>query len=354
MGELETASPHKPFVPASLIPSRAIIYLRYEKSPDRTLETPDDEIVYQALRQLENNAAHIADVVTESPTGRVVANAWNAAHIAGPLGSPLAHVVSTRPEVVGLGEDKNGQLLVAASMSGVIGFYAPRASATAGRLSFLGHDIKDVRHSWIKSLTADNEALKLYEADDDFDPASSISAIVPQVHLAKGRFWDTVHFDARTNYALAMREFEKAGIEVIPTDDVVTEECRKAALLVPEHLHDVAAQQQFQELRATYRLPVSSGIVLLPTCGLAAPEIASWPLSIGRYDPDPFEMIMPIVLSDSAAVTVPNGYSAEGLPMGLTIAGPVHLTARILALADWFRSAAPWPMLAQPQPSKAP
>lgn len=346
MVDLKTTAHDQSFIPNDPAASRPIIYLRYERNPDSVSETPDSAIVSQALRQLENNAVHIAEVVTESLTGRIVPNAWNADCIAGPLGSPLAHAISTRPAIVGLGEDKNGQLLVAASMSGVVGFYAPRASATAGhgRLLFLGHTVNDVRQVWIKSLKSDDALSKLYRADADFEPNPEISSIVPQVHLPKGRFWDVVHFDARTNFALAMREFEKVGIEVVPNEAVITDECRKAALLVPQHPFDDAA---FQELRDIYQSPAPDGIVLLPSCAMPAPAIADWPLSPGRYDPEPFEMIMPVVLTDSVAITVPNGYSAEGLPMGLTLAAPAHLTARLLALAEWFCGATPWPTLAE-------
>lgn len=332
-------------VPPDLIPSRAIIYLRYERGNERTLQIADDAIVSQAIRQLENNAAHIADVVMETAAGRKLPNAWGADFVAGSLGSPLAHAISTRPETVGLGEDINGQLLVAASMSGVIGFYSPRSagSMARGRLSFLGHDIHDIRHTWLKSLSLDDEAFQASEADDEFDQLSPITSIVPRVHLAKGRFWDTVHFDARTNYALGIREFEKAGIEVVPTENLVTEECRAAAALVSQNPLDANGQQVLQDLRGIYQLPVADGIFLLPSSGLAAPLITEWPLKPGRYDPDPFETIMPVLLSDSAAITVPNGFSAEGLPMGLTLAGPVTMLARLLMLAQWFRDATNWP-----------
>ncbi|TQX84265.1 MULTISPECIES: hypothetical protein [Rhizobium] len=332
-------------VPPELIPSKAIIYLRYERGNERTLQISDDAIVGQALRQLENNAAHIADVVTESAAGRKIPNAWGEEFVAGPLGSPLAHAISTRPETIGLGQDINGQLLVAASMSGVIGFYGPRNSGSIarGRLIFLGHDVRDIRHSWLKSLSLDDEALQAFEADDEFDQQSAIASIVPRVHLAKGRFWDTAHFDARTNYALAIREFEKVGIEVVPTENLITEECRAAATLIARNPLDTAGQQKLQDLRGTYRLPVSEGIFLLPTSGLAAPLITEWPLKPGRYDPDPFETIMPVLLSNSAAITVPNGFSAEGLPMGLTLAGPLTMLARLLMLAQWFQAATNWP-----------
>ena len=348
MEEIEAAVSDEVSPPYGLMPSRAIIYLRYEAGRERTLGAYDEAILLQALRQLENNAAHIADVVIETPTGRTLPNAWGEDFISGPLGSPLANAISKRSEAVGLGEDINGQLLVAASMSGVIGFTGPRATNTVGRgrLSFLGHDVRDIRHSWIKSLSLEDEALKLYEADDDFECEAAIASIVSHVHLAKGRFWDTVHFDARTNYALAIREFQKAGIEVIPTENVITEECRRAASVVAHNPLDASAQEQLQDLRVSYRLPVTDGIILLPTSGLAAPRIADWPLSPGRYDPDPFETIMPVVLSDSVAITVPNGFSQEGLPMGLTLAGPIALAARLLALAQWFRKAAACPTLA--------
>ena len=345
MEEVEFSAKDDLSVPPDLIPSRAIIYLRYENGNGQASQIADDEIVSQALRQLENNAAHIADVIMETPSGRKLPNAWGENFIAGPLGSPLAHAISTRPETIGLGEDINGQLLVAASMSGVVGFYGPRnvGSMARGRLVILGHDVHDIRHSWLKSLSIDDKALNAYEADDGFDRLSPISSITPRVHLAKGRFWDMVHFDARTNYALAMREFEKAGIEIVPVEGFITDECRTAASLVSQNPLGIEGQQKLQDLRGTYQLPVTDGIFLLPTSGMAAPLIADWPLTPGRFDPDPFETIMPVLLSDVAAITVPNGFSVKGLPMGLTLAGPMTMLARLLMLAQWFRMVTNWP-----------
>lgn len=350
MEEFEAFDVENIFTPSNMVPSRALICLRYEGISGQARQILDDSILLQALRQLENNAAHIAEVVVDRFPGRLIPNSWGSDFVSGALGSPLAHAISTRPQTVGIGEDLNGQLLVSAAMSGVLAFCAPQdeISRGRGRISILGHDVHDIRHSWLKSLSQEDKNWKAYDADDDFDVRSPIAEIVPRVHLAKGRFWDTVHFDARTNYALAIREFEKAEIDVIPVEGIINEICREAANAVASSPSTVSLDA-LSDLQAAYRLPVTDEIFLLPTSGMAAPLISDWPPLPGRYDPDPFETIMPVVLSNSVAITVPNGFSAEGLPMGLTLAGPAKLSARLLALAQWFQHASPHPTVSVEQ-----
>lgn len=329
-----------------LIPSRAIIWLRYKPAQKHSLEQPDDTSLQAALRQLERNAAHIADVVEETLDGRLIANAWNQDHIAGPVGAPLAHAISTRAETIGLGEDRKGQLAVAGAMSGVIALLAPRTTPMLGRLTFLGHDIADVQHAWTKSLARDSAMFQLFQAADDFDPHADIAHLMPAVRMAKGRFWDTVHFDARTNFVLAVREFERAGIQVIPTEGVVTPHCRTASSLVRDLLSLPAAQSQFQILQGAYQSPCLNEVLVLPTSSLPAPQMSGWSTIPGRFDPDPLELVMVPILSESFAVSVPSGFSADGLPTGIMFVGPTERAAHVLALANWYCQKTRWPTVA--------
>ncbi len=332
------------FPPSDMAPRRAIIGLKYEGFEERALQVLGGDAIQRALRELERSGVYIADVVVDKFPGRIIANSWGKIFVSGALGSPLANAISKKPQTVGVGEDFNGQLLVSAAMSGVVGFYAPcnESDRRGGRISFLGHDLEDIRHFWLKSFPKKDKSREIYDADDDFDGHLPISEIVPRVYLAKGSFWDIAHFDARTNYALAIREFEKEEIDVVPIEGIINTLCREAAGLIAPNSLTPESIIEFNRIQAAYRLPIKDGIFLLPTSGMAAPLISAWPLSPGRYDPDPFETIMPVVLSNSVAITVPNGYSAEGLPMGLILAGPVELSARLFALAQWFQRKSAW------------
>ena len=93
------------------------------------------------------------------------------------------------------------------------------------------------------------------------------------------------------------------------------------------------ARHRLQELRAwTARLWASADVLVLPTIGTTytLDQIAADPigrnLDLGRYTQ--FANLL-----DLAAVTVPNGMTAEGRPASLTLLGPAFSEHTLLALA---------------------
>jgi amidase len=76
-----------------------------------------------------------------------------------------------------------------------------------------------------------------------------------------------------------------------------------------------------------------------------------WPQSIAGVGMDTYhrwmEIVAPFTLAGLPVVSVPVGFDARGLPMGMQVAGPARADLAVLALARAFEALAPW---AQRQP----
>ncbi len=70
---------------------------------------------------------------------------------------------------------------------------------------------------------------------------------------------------------------------------------------------------------------------------IAGKEIAAGSIRAGWY---PYTF--PFNLSGHPAVSIPSGFSANGLPVGLQIVGPWHADRRVLELAAMLEAARPW------------
>ncbi len=108
----------------------------------------------------------------------------------------------------------------------------------------------------------------------------------------------------------------------------------------------VRAYRQLAELRATVDDAFDGfDLVALPTNRVGPRTIRD---ELGREErPSPIEPENPFNalafnLYGIPAVSVPCGFSADGLPVGLTLAGPRFSEGKVLALAAAFERAAPW------------
>jgi aspartyl-tRNA(Asn)/glutamyl-tRNA(Gln) amidotransferase subunit A len=59
----------------------------------------------------------------------------------------------------------------------------------------------------------------------------------------------------------------------------------------------------------------------------------------------------PFNLTQQPAASVPCGFTAAGLPVGLQIVGPMHADALVLRAARAFEALRPWPMPEAPRGS---
>ncbi len=88
--------------------------------------------------------------------------------------------------------------------------------------------------------------------------------------------------------------------------------------------------------------------VVLPTAQVwPFPVEWRWPQSINGRAMDSYhrwmEVVIPVSLIGLPALSVPVGFGAQGLPMGMQIAGPVGADARVLALGQAYHRATDWP-----------
>ncbi len=71
-----------------------------------------------------------------------------------------------------------------------------------------------------------------------------------------------------------------------------------------------------------------------------------WPREIAGVAMDTYhrwmEIVTPFTLAGLPVASVPVGFSAQGLPMGMQLAGPPRADLRVLAMAHAFEQLAPW------------
>lgn len=135
----------------------------------------------------------------------------------------------------------------------------------------------------------------------------------------------------------------------------------KRAELKPETLWEIeqgsslSAQAVYEAsvIRSRYyakmaRLFDSYDAVVLPTAQVwPFPAEWRWPQSIGERAMDTYhrwmEVVIPISLIGLPALSLPVGFGAQGLPMGMQLAGRVGADAQILAMGQAYHLATDWP-----------
>ena len=88
--------------------------------------------------------------------------------------------------------------------------------------------------------------------------------------------------------------------------------------------------------------------VVLPTAQVwPFPADWRWPQAINGHAMDTYhrwmEVVIPVSLIGLPALSVPVGFGANGLPMGMQFAGPVGADAAILAMGQAWHEATDWP-----------
>jgi amidase len=128
---------------------------------------------------------------------------------------------------------------------------------------------------------------------------------------------------------------------------------RLAAMTVLDHYR--WAEQARAAAAAFVRFWDGFDVLVSPTCGMVAPRV-DW----APWDQTPEEHMnvfatfpsfaQPFNLSGQPALSLPLGWSPEGLPIGVQIAGRMLGEGRLLALAAELEGAAPWADRVAPDP----
>jgi amidase len=144
--------------------------------------------------------------------------------------------------------------------------------------------------------------------------------------------------------ALAARFGELSGH---PLDPALMEPATREALAAP-----VTAEGTRTATRGLERFALRVLGSWRPGSVLLTPTLGILPRPVGSVTPDLgtrfSAFLRPLNVTGQPAVSLPLHRTADGLPVGVQLAGPVGSEARLLSLAGQLEAAAPWPLTAAP------
>lgn len=325
--------------------------------------------------------------VTDSPLTGVTRNPWDPARTTGGSSGGAAAAVASGMGPLALGTDGGGSIRIPASFCGIVGLkpthgrvpvYPP---STFGTLSHVGPMARTVADAALlldalgspdyrdplaldrrTPVSAELDAVRVGGLRVAYSPALGYAKVDPEVAAAV-RGAVTALEQAGALVTLADPEF----VSPLPAFDVlwyagaarivddIPEDRRH---LIDPGLAEIAEEGQrysavgyLQALRERAELGIAMGafhqtydLLVLPTEPIAA-FAAGAEVPDGSAQPrwtswTPFTY--PFNMSHQPAATVPCGFSAAGLPVGVQVVGPRHADGLVLAACAAIEAALPW------------
>jgi aspartyl-tRNA(Asn)/glutamyl-tRNA(Gln) amidotransferase subunit A len=324
-----------------------------------------------------------------------VHNPWSLAHIAGGSSGGSAAAVSAGLGYGAIGTDTSGSIREPAALCGVVGL-----KPTYGRVSARGVIplAPSLDHVGPIARTVEDVAVIL-EAIAGFDRNDPASRDVPAADYARALrqgpgalrigvprsfFYEDLDPEVAAATDNALRVLAAMAAEVreielpVPTDRSLQSAeayayhaefvARTPELYEPETLRRIESGrnlsakdvlEQRNQLQNTRREIVgvfeNVDVLVTPTTPVVAPTIADL-----LEDPDQLrarELVLlrntrPFNIWGLPAISVPCGFTAAGLPMGLQISGPHWQEARVLQLAYAYEQATDWHLRQPPNPQR--
>jgi aspartyl-tRNA(Asn)/glutamyl-tRNA(Gln) amidotransferase subunit A len=325
--------------------------------------------------------------VTDSPLTGVTRNPWDTARTAGGSSGGAAAAVASGLGPLALGTDGGGSIRIPASFCGIVGLkpthgrvpvYPPSTFGTLSHVGPMARTVADVAllldalgsPDYRDPLALDRRAPVSSELDTTgvgglrvaYSPALGYAKVDPEVAAAV-RGAVTVLEQAGAVVTLADPGF----VSPLPAFDVLWYAgAAKIVDDIPEdrrHLIDpglaeiaeegrrYSALGYLQALRERSELGIAMGafhqtydLLVLPTEPIVA-FVAGAEVPDGSAQPrwtswTPFTY--PFNMSHQPAATVPCGFSAAGLPIGVQVVGPRHADGLVLAACAAIEAALPW------------
>ncbi len=314
-------------------------------------------------------------------------NPWATDRITGGSSSGSAAAVAGRLCYAAVGTDTAGSIRVPAACCGIVGFKPTYGAVSTRGVVPLSWSYD---HAGPMARSVEDAAL-LLEAIAGFDPQDLNSRMLAPVHyanelggntrglrigIARSFYFDDLDREVAScvEEALAvLRGMTAAMVDVqFPADiDRTVQSCeswayhaewatRHPELYQPETLRrlrhgaEVGATEYIrrkQDLERTRRnamgLFVHAGVdlVVTPACPIPAPVIAeleAQPDELRRRELVMLRNTRPWNVLGTPAISVPCGFTAKGLPVGLQIAGPPGHDAIVLRLGHAYEQATEW------------
>jgi aspartyl-tRNA(Asn)/glutamyl-tRNA(Gln) amidotransferase subunit A len=335
--------------------------------------------------------------VTDNPLGEIARNPWDPSRTAGGSSGGAAVAAATGMGALHQGSDGGGSIRMPGGFTGIVGFKPTFGLVPTWPASPFG----TVSHAGPMTRTVADAAtmLDVLAGPDRRDwfalprPGRSFTVgledgirgcrVLASVDLGHAR----VDPEIRVGFAAALEALAEQGATLVERDPGIGDGeamfkrhwYAAAAFLVGRipaerrgwidpGLAEIAAQgarvsatelQELQLERAAYGERIEAlfaEVDLLVTPTLPIPAFAA-----GREVPEggPYRrwiewtpFTWPFNLGQQPAITVPCGFTAAGLPIGLQIVGPKYADALVLRAARAFEAARPQPMPFEPRPAR--
>jgi allophanate hydrolase len=308
-------------------------------------------------------------VGVRSPYG-VPRNVFNAAHVPGGSSSGSAVAVASGIVDIALGTDTAGSGRVPAGFGNIVGL-----KPTIGAISATGMvpacrsaDTISVFARTVDAALAVQRVIAGYDAADPYSrpgPPGYLrrSELPPAVRIAVADIDDLCAPEVARLYHRAGDLFETETIDLTPFLDIArllydgpwvaerTATLREVVTMRPEIMHPVTraiveggltrktvdAFDAFHMLAHVRRIASD----LFARCDALLVPTAPFCPTLAELDADPFgpnarlgTFTNFVNLCDMAAIAVPAGFGADGLPVGVTVIGPAWSEGRLAAIAD--------------------
>ena len=368
-----------------------------ERVPDR------DATVTRRLREagavlLGKTNTHEAayGVTTDNPHFGRTHNPWSAEHIPGGSSGGSGAAVAARMAPMGMGTDTGGSIRDPAALNGVVGL-----KPTFGRVSKAGVLPLSWRndHAGPLARTVEDAAIVL-EAIAGYDPDDPATVPVPvprysrqlrrgvaglRVAVARAYFFDHLHGGVRAALEEALgvlrglgcdlREVRVEGMDAAAghLHQMVLADAQEIyAPFLPERLGDFGADvaehlgeappggvalaramRGADEVSAELRRVLEDTDVLItPTLPIPAPRFGEDRVAYGGVEESTLFALsrctIPFNLSGMPALSIPCGFTAEGLPVGMQIAARPFDEASALRLGHAYQRETGWHEMAPP------
>ena len=314
-----------------------------------------------------------------------VRNPWARAHVPGGSSGGTGAAIAAGLCFGGLGSDTGGSIRIPASLCGIVGL-----KPTRGRVSLRGVFplSRSLDHAGPMARTVADVAdlLAVIDGHDPTDPASypgqrrdpraglgvgvrGLRVLVPEAH-----FFDTAHPETAAAVNVALRVFERAGATVEPAalDGLGRLSALNGRIIRSEaallHADDIAntphligsdvlarlrtgqsvlateyAEARHAGVEWRHRLSAllaADGVLVTPTTRFAAPPIEGTD-AVATAD-QLTAYTGAFNLTGLPALSVPCGFTASGLPIGLQIVGAPGRDDLVLRVGDAYERATEW------------
>ncbi len=327
---------------------------------------------------------------SENPHYGPVHNPWALDHIPGGSSGGSAAAIVARTALATMGTDTAGSIRIPAALSGCVGLKPTRGRVSKRGVIPLSWTLD---HAGPITRTVEDAAIVL-EAVSGYDPGDSSSVRIPvpsyrdgiggggkglRIGVPRAFYFDPLHDEVRAAVEAAIQVFRDLGGTVRDVDGLDFEPFVEARVLVQraeaQHYHErwfrerpgdygasvaerlaartpgglelVAAHRALAAYTESVRSVLEEvDLLLTPTMAGPAPKIGAGALDCGRESMPVgvglVRLTQPFNATGLPALSVPCGFTRDGLPIGLQLAGRDFDEATVLRAGHAYEQATEW------------